>query len=245
MPHHTRASPDVSIIVPAFNQEGKLTACVRGIIAGVAKARNIVGTFEIIIAEDGSADGTHAEARALARADRRIRVLHSGRRLGKGGAICSAFGKARGKLFVFLDADGATNADHVGELVGAARKAGIAVGSRYLPQSRAQRSIQRRIFSSGYNFLVDLFFGSKISDHQCGFKAIRSDIAPGLCRQTWDRKWFWDTEMLILAQRQGIKVAEVPVEWREQNDTQFRLGRDIYYMAKSMARLWLRLNLGV
>jgi glycosyltransferase involved in cell wall biosynthesis len=200
-----------------------------------------IARYEIIIAEDGSKDGTLEEAKAISRKDKKVRVLHSARRLGKGGAIMHAFSNSKGDVFAFLDADGATNPGQLGQLIFRARTAGIAVGSRYLRESSSKRKNRRFFVSKIYNFLLRFLFGSKVTDHSCGFKAFRADVARRLCKSVRDKKWFWDPEALILAQRWGYGVEEVRVEWKEKPDTQFRLVSDSFYIAGSIARLWLDL----
>lgn len=232
-------SVEVSIVIPAFNQHGKLPSCV----AKTAQAlrRSKIRSFEIILCEDGSTDGTYEEAAALSRKFKFVRLCHEKSRTGKGGAICRGFSASHGKLIAFLDADLATSPANLDDLLFAAKKSGIAVGSRYLKSSRSQRSISRIFASTSYNWLVRFLLGSKLSDHQCGFKAFRRDVALMLCRETIDRSWFWDTEALVVAQRRGINVVEVPVSWREQGDTTIRLWRDVTYLAASVFGLWLRL----
>ena len=230
-----------SIVVPAYNQKSRLEGCINSIAASLRKD---YPRFEIILAEDGSTDGSYEEARRLARKHKFVSVSHAPHKLGRGRALCRAFSKARGKVVAYIDADQATETRHLSELLAAAERTGIATGSRYLSKSDASRSAKREFFSRSFNLLVRLALGSRVRDHQCGFKAFRKDVAARLCGQARERHWFWDTEVLVLAQRQGLQVAEIPVVWREQGDTTMRLRNDILEMFKGIIRLYGRLNFG-
>ena len=237
----TKGNLAVSVVVPAYNQKGNIGKCIKGIEKNLLSYPEFKN-FEIIVAEDGSTDGTFEEAKKIARKDRRVRVLHSGEKLGRGRAVCRAFSRAKGKIVAYVDADQATETSQLPQLLKAIGPYDLATGSRYLSKSKATRSVSRLFFSSGYNFLVRLFLGSKVSDHQCGFKAFKAEVAKDLCRKARDSHWFWDTEVLVLAQRAGYSIGEIPVVWKEQGSTTVRLGKDIVNMGRNIFRLWLRIN---
>jgi glycosyltransferase involved in cell wall biosynthesis len=235
------AKVSVSVIVPVYNQASAIESCVKAVAENLPAGG--FADYEIIIAEDGSTDGTLEAAKAISKKNPRVKISHQPRRGGKGAAICRGFRASKGGIVAFLDADQATRTSQLCELVRAAQRSGIAVGSRYLKNSVATRSAERLIASRAYNSLVRLLLGSRLSDHQCGFKAFQRGIALKLCGQVRDRQWFWDTEALVLAQREGFRIEEVAVSWHEQKDTKVRVGRDTLAMLSGLARLWLRLNI--
>ncbi len=118
----------------------------------------------------------------------------------------------------------------------------VATGSRRLPESRAIRSTERELASRVYNGLVRTCLSSSIYDHQCGFKAFDRDALDRLLPQIRDRHWFWDTELLVRAQRAGYRINEFPVSWRPGEDTTVDVVRDGYEMGREVVRLWWELN---
>ncbi|AEA47373.1 dolichyl-phosphate beta-glucosyltransferase [Archaeoglobus veneficus] len=225
----------VSVVLPAYNEASRL----ENAVGEVVKALDAAGyNYEVIIAEDGSTDGTAEIAAKLADGNR-IRHLHSDERLGRGKALMRAFEAARGSIVAYLDVDLSTDLKHLKELIDAIAIEGydIAIGSRLAKGSRAERPVKRDVASKGYNFLVRFLLGSKIKDHQCGFKAFRRDIVLSLGKRAKDTHWFWDTEVLVLAQQEGLRIKEIPVEWRHGGATKVRFWKDIVYMFRQILRM--------
>jgi len=230
----------VSVVVPAYNQKDKLEGCVEAVKRSLQDAN--IREFEIIIAEDGSRDGSFEEANRLWRKYPFVKVSHVNKKSGRGSAVCRGFVEATGEVLAYIDADQATETSHLPALIDAARKTGIATGSRYLKKSAASRGARRLVFSRVFNWLVRALLGSKVSDHQCGFKAFRRGVAKDLCARTKEKHWLWDTEILVLAQRQGLVVSEIPVVWREQGNTTVRFKNDVWDMFWGIMRLRQRLG---
>ncbi len=229
---------DFSIVLPAHNEAPRLANAVSAVKRALGKSYD----YELVIAEDGSTDGTYAVAKKIAAQTRNVRVLHSEKKLGRGLALKRAFSSARGKFVAYMDVDLATDVKHARELLDRVEAgADVATGSRYLRQSRTNRSSKRLFFSSGYNTLVRLLLGSKLRDHQCGFKAFKKTVALHLCREARSNKWFWDTEVLVLAQKRGFRVEEFPIEWNEQRTTTMNFKTDILGMGAALFELWWRL----
>ncbi len=229
----------ITIVLPAFNEAKRL----RKTVEEVVKAAEKTGyDYEIIIAEDGSTDGTDRIAAEIARENEKIVHLHSPDRLGRGKALKNAFKVAKGDVLVYMDVDLATDLSHLKELVDAIAVEGydFATGSRLMKESRCERPLKRELASKGYNFLVRLFLGSKLRDHQCGFKAFRKDAVMDVLEDVEDNHWFWDTEVLVLAQKKGYRVKEIPVRWRHGGETKVEMGRDVGYMFGQIMRMWLR-----
>ncbi len=227
----------VSIVLPAYNEAARIERAVRE-VENAAKALGY--DYEIIIAEDGSTDGTDRIAARIAAENPRVKHLHSDERLGRGKALMRAFGEASGDIVVYMDVDLATDLAHLKELVDAIVEGyDIATGSRLMKGSVAERPLKRDVASKVYNFLVRLFLGSKLRDHQCGFKAFRRDAILKIGELVEDNHWFWDTEVLVLAQRLGYRVKEIPVRWRHGGDTKVNFRRDVVYMFSRVLRMWL------
>jgi glycosyltransferase involved in cell wall biosynthesis len=228
--------------LPACNEAQRIGATVERTAAAI---RDVTQTFEIIIAEDGSEDGTDKICEALAKKYDFIVHLHSDERLGKGGAIAKAFRASKGEILCVIDVDLATDMNHLKELVQSIRGGyDFAIGSRMLPKSDVKRPFKRELASKGYNFLTRLILGSKLYDHQCGFKSFKRDSLFAIMDTVKDTHWFWDTELLVRAQRAGYKINEFAVYWRHGGATKVNLIRDIFGMGSQIFRLWYELNFG-
>ncbi len=231
----------ISIIIPVHNEANILAET----IALVRKAAAGLGDeFEIIIAEDGRTDGTPDAAREIESKSPGVRVLATRTRAGRGASLSSAMRAARGDIIVYMDADLATGLEYLPPLVGEVAEGGsdIATGSRLMAGSKVRgRGFLREVSSRAYNLMLRALFGSKIRDHQCGFKAFRRSSVLPILEMVKDKHWFWDSELLILAQRKGLKVAELPVSWTDRKESRVRLHSDILYMGMAAVRLRLRI----
>lgn len=228
----------VSIVLPAFNEARRLERAVNEVERWVKRTGY---DYEIIIAEDGSTDGTDEIAQRLAKSNPKVRHLHSDERLGRGKALKRAFKQADGDVLVYLDVDLSTDMRHLKELIDAVAKEGydVATGSRLMKESQTERSFKRDFASRVYNFLVRTFLGSRLRDHQCGFKAFKRSTVLPLLDDVKDDHWFWDTEILVLAQRRGLKVKEFPIRWRQSGETKVRFTKDVLYMFSQIVRMWM------
>lgn len=223
----------VSIILPVHNEAGVLKRTIDCLGDSLGQK------FEIIISEDGSTDDTVRIAKSLE--NKRVRLLHNGKRMGKGAAIKHAASYAQGSILLFMDADLASNPSQIKELVRLLEGgADIVIGSRYLKGSRAKRVFMRDVASRSFNFLVRAMLGSRIMDHQCGFKAFRKDTVLPVINEVENQKWFWDTELLVRAQRKGLKIAEIPIEWNEMPGSKFRLLEDTIHMAWGLIKFKIK-----
>ncbi len=228
----------VTIVLPAFNEAKRIRKAVEEVKRWMDKTGY---DYEVIIAEDGSTDGTDKIAAELAKKDPKIKHLHSDKRLGRGKALARAFKQAEGDVLAYLDVDLSTDMKHLKELIDAIIKEGydFATGSRLMKESQAERPFKRDFASKVYNFLVRFMLGSKLRDHQCGFKAFRKSAVLSLLDDVKDDHWFWDTEILVLAQRRGFKVKEIPVKWRQSGETKVRFTKDVLYMFAQILRMWM------
>jgi len=233
------AAPEVTAIIPVFNDRPALE---RAVPESLAALSSVAEHFEVIVAEDGSTDGSAEFVRDYERKDPRVRLLHSDKRLGRGTALNRAIREARGSIVCYYDVDLATDMQHLPELIENIRNgADISTGSRLLRESDIRRTGGREIASRTYNFLVRFLLGSRLFDHQCGFKAFnRQKILP-LLPTIQSNHWFWDTEVLVRAQRKGFIVKEFPVRWRAGKGTTVRV-KDVFSMGSSILRLWWQIH---
>jgi len=234
---------EVSVVLPAYNEEATIERTVEVTLETLASFLP-AGAFEVIVAEDGCDDRTPEIATRMSEADDRVRHIHSDERLGRGGALEYAFERAAGSTLVYFDTDLATDMKHLEELVESVRSGeyDVATGSRWMPENQADRPTKRAVSSLGYNTLVRLFLRSDMQDHQCGFKAISRETFDGLRGEVEDEHWFWDTEVLVLAQRRGYSVREFPVDWEPKGDTKVDLVRDVFGMGSQILRTWWQLS---
>ncbi|MDS0277412.1 flippase-like domain-containing protein [Halomicroarcula sp. S1AR25-4] len=228
---------EVSVVLPAYNEEDTIERTVSVTLETLA-AFLPEDAFEVIVAEDGCADRTPEIATRLADEDDRVRHIHSDRRLGRGGALEYAFDRADGQTLVYFDTDLATDMRHLEELVESVRSGeyDVATGSRWMPENRADRPAKRGIPSIGYNTLVRGVLRSDLKDHQCGFKAFDRQAFEALAPSVQDEHWFWDTEMLVKAQRRGFSVKEFAVDWEPKGDSKVDIVRDVFGMGSQILR---------
>lgn len=231
---------DVTIVFPAYNERENLENAVRRTIQAL---KEIANSYEIIIAEDGSTDGTDRIAAGLASGSPFIRHLHRGNRLGRGLALKNAFTESKGRILVYMDVDLATSIGQLRALIEAVGNGyDFATGSRMLPGSKVTRSLSRQFTSKSYNFMARAFLGSKVADHQCGFKAAKKNALLEILDEVKATHWFWDTETLVRAQRRGYRVKEIPIEWTETGRTKVRLMEDSVSMGSQILKLWWELR---
>jgi glycosyltransferase involved in cell wall biosynthesis len=206
---------EISILLPAFNEATQIEKCILEVEAAV---RSFSKSYEIIVSEDGSTDGTDILVAQITEHNPNLFLLHSPSRLGKGKAIKNAVNFSRGRIITFMDVDLATNLECLPQLLKVVRKnGGMAIGSRHIKGSRAQRRVSRTLFSLTYNLAVRLLFLDSIHDHQCGFKTMSREVAESVLNVSKSDGYFFDTEMILRCKQLGFPVVEVAVQWAERN----------------------------
>jgi glycosyltransferase involved in cell wall biosynthesis len=227
----------VSVIIPAYNEKSKIKHAIETARCTIRDA-NLEG--EIIIAEDGSNDGTREIVAQMANLDSRIILISSDQRLGRGRALNRAIKASNGNIVCYIDADLATDMAHLPELIDAVMNKGFdfATGSRCIQKSEARRNKKRFLASRVYNGMVRLILGSEVYDHQCGFKAFDRNRVISLLDEVKDNNWFWDTEILVRGQKHGYRIKEIPVKWKESDSTKVNILKDANEMGRQIFGLW-------
>jgi len=218
--------PDVDIVVPVYNEVAQIESSVRALYDFVN--REFPLTARITIADNASTDGTWDRAVALANSLVGVRALHLDQK-GRGRALRAAWSASDAAVVAYLDVDLSTGLDALLPLVAplVSGHSDVAIGTRLAPGSRVVRGPVRELISRGYNSLLHLTLRGRFSDAQCGFKALRRDVALRLLPLVRDEEWFFDTELLVLAQRVGLRIHEVPVDWVDDPDSRVDLARTI------------------
>ena len=231
---------EVSILIPAYNEALQIEKCVRAVNDAVSAFSN---SYEIIVTEDGSTDETSSIVSKLMKTMPNLRFLHMPIRLGKGKAIKRGLGSAQGEIILFMDVDLATNLDYLPKFLELIKtNGGLAIGSRYAQGAIVKRHFSRTMASLVYNIFVRALFLDGIKDHQCGFKAMSSDVARASESVKADG-FFFDTEMILRCKKLGFPVMEVGVEWAENprlSESKVRVFNDAQKIGKDM--LLFRLN---
>lgn len=235
LPGHARSRCAFTIVVPAYNEQLQLEATVDRIVTLL----DGVTDYEIVIVEDGCTDSTPLIADWLTQKYSHVQHIHSRVRLGKGLGVMEGMRVARGEVIVLMDADLSTDPDRLLECIARVRlgEADILIGSRYHDESDTRRTPLRKLLSVTYNVAARVLLGSRLKDHQCGFKIFDERAVRSILPFVRSHRFFWDTEVLAIAQWHGYRIQEVPVVWKEGKETKVRLFRTPIEMFGNMVRL--------
>lgn len=182
--------------------------------------------FCILIAEDGSTDGTDVIAQNLVQFHPSIIHCHTSQKLGRGLALKRAWNRVKGNIYVYIDCDLATSMKYYPQLINSIREGyDLATGSRYLEGAKVHRPLLRELVSRFYNGLIRMLFKGNIRDHQIGFKAFSNRLIGDVLNKCKSTGWFWDTEIIIRSQEKNYKIIEFPVEWEEKKRKRISIKR--------------------
>jgi glycosyltransferase involved in cell wall biosynthesis len=216
--------PLIDVVIPVYNEERDLEPNVRRLHDYLASSFPFPAT--ITIADNASKDGTLAVAQRLAKELQRVHVLHLDAK-GRGRALRAAWLQSDAPIVAYMDVDLSTDLNALLPLVAPllSGHSDLAIGSRLAHGARVRRGPKREFISRAYMLVLRLALGAHFSDAQCGFKALRAAVAKQLVPSVRDESWFFDTELLILAQRAGLRVHEVPVDWTDDPDSRVAIVR--------------------
>jgi glycosyltransferase involved in cell wall biosynthesis len=215
--------PRVDVVIPCYNEVTVLRASVERTIALFKEHPRF--DWRLVIADNGSTDGTGALAEQLASEYPEVHPLLLTIK-GRGLALKAAWTSSEADIVSYMDVDLSTDLRHLPKLIAmiADGECDVAIGSRLARGSRTRRSLKREITSRGYVFLIRATFPRlRLTDAQCGFKALSRKAVDAVVPEIENRMWFFDTELLILAHKKGLTIRELPVRWIEDTDTKVRI----------------------
>lgn len=232
-----RTRPAISVIVPAFNEQSRIRVTL--IDALTVFRPHFADGWELIVIDDGSHDRTQTVVQEVASNWPELRLLWHETNHGKGAAVRTGVLASRGALVLFADADNATPFSEVDKLLSALQQgADIACGSRFGSEAgQVRRTWLRRVVANVFSAFARWVLRPGVSDSQCGFKLFSGDVARALFREGRESGYLFDLEILAIASRLGLKVAEVPVRWQEVPGSKVRILRDSWKMFCGLFRI--------
>ncbi|WP_392544008.1 glycosyltransferase [Oryzobacter telluris] len=233
----------LDVVVPVHDEQAVLAASVHRLHAHLVET--FPYPFRITIADNASTDLTWEVATHLVATLPAVRAVRLEQK-GRGRALARVWGESDALVLAYTDVDLSTDLDALWPLVAPLMSghSDLSIGSRLHRSSRVVRGAKREVISRGYNLLLRATLGARFSDAQCGFKAIRADVARELLPLVEDTTWFFDTELLVLAQRCGLRIHEVPVDWYDDPDSRVALASTARDDLKGMWRVGTALARG-
>ncbi|WP_020501699.1 bifunctional glycosyltransferase family 2/GtrA family protein [Sciscionella marina] len=228
--------PVLDLVVPVYNEEKDLESSVRRLHAYLS--RKLPYRYRITIADNASIDRTPKIAQRLAQELHEVTSTRLEQK-GRGRALHAVWSASDAPVLAYLDVDLSTDLDALGPLIAplVSGHSDLAIGSRLSRSSNVVRGAKREFISRCYNLLLRGTLSARFSDAQCGFKAIRADVARRLLPMVADTGWFFDTELLVLAERSGLRIHEVPVDWVDDPDSRVDIVATALADLKGMWRL--------
>ncbi|MFD5932023.1 glycosyltransferase [Streptomyces sp. NPDC060333] len=235
--------PVLDVVIPVFNEEKDLGPCVRRLHEHLT--RTFPYPFRITIADNASTDRTPEVAAGLAAAVDGVRSTRLEEK-GRGRALRTVWSHSEAPVLAYMDVDLSTDLNALLPLVAPliSGHSDLAIGTRLARSSRVVRGAKREFVSRAYNLLLRSSLSARFSDAQCGFKAIRREVAQRLLPLVEDTGWFFDTELLVLAERAGLRIHEVPVDWVDDPDTTVHIARTAAEDLRGMWRVGRALAIG-
>ena len=233
-------APELSIVVPCYNEEERLPRTIEQ-IERYLEGKDL--SYELILVDDGSTDGTRLIMDAAAERNRFVRLEALPRNRGKGRALAEGVAVARGSRILVTDADLSTPIEEIEKLRAEVDKgAGVAIASRAVRGSRVEISqpIYRVLMGKAFNLLVQAVLLPGIWDTQCGFKLFRADVAHDAFANLTTDGFGYDPEVLYRAKKRGVRIAEVPVVWRNSAPTKVSPIKSSLDMFKHVVRVRFR-----
>ena len=233
---------DVEIVVPVYNEQEDLAPCVHRLHDYL---RDFPFSTQITIADNASTDATLLRAYGLAAELPDVRVMHLDAK-GRGRALHAVWSASTASVVAYMDVDLSTDLSALLPLVAPLMSghSDVAIGSRLSRSARVVRGPRRELISRCYNVLLRTALRARFSDAQCGFKAMRTVCARALLPHVHDNDWFFDTELLVLAERSGLRIAEVPVDWVDNPDSRVDVMATALADLRGVARLGRALATG-
>jgi glycosyltransferase involved in cell wall biosynthesis len=231
----------LEVVIPVHNEERDLQESVERVLDHL---QTLPWRCTVTIADNASTDGTAEIARRLAATHDDVRAVHLAEK-GRGRALKRVWSASEATVLVYMDVDLSTDLNALLPLVAPliSGHSDLAIGTRLGHGSRVERGPKRELISRCYNLLLRGTLRARFSDAQCGFKAIRADVAREMLPRVEDDAWFFDTELLVLAERSGLRIHEVPVDWVDDPDSRVDIVRTALDDLRGIARLGRQLGM--
>ncbi|MEV8613558.1 bifunctional glycosyltransferase family 2/GtrA family protein [Amycolatopsis sp. NPDC051373] len=228
--------PVLDVVIPVYNEETDLEPCIRRLHAHLEEHAGYA--YRITIADNASTDKTLHVAETLAREFAQVEVRHLDEK-GRGRALNAVWSTSDAQVLAYMDVDLSTDLAALQPLVAPllSGHSDLAIGSRLARGARVVRGPKREFISRCYNLILKSALAARFSDAQCGFKAIRADVARRLLPHVQDTGWFFDTELLVLAQRSGLRIHEVPVDWVDDPESSVHIVKTATADLKGIVRI--------
>ena len=217
-----RATETLAVIVPAYNESERIQGALSQVLRYLDEA-GVEG--QVIVVDDGSADETRALAQQVATGDARVHIVRYDTNRGKGYAVRQGVAAADADVIVFLDADLSTPVSEIDKVLAAVREgADLVIGSRFRPGANVmqRQPLLRRAFGAGFRWLARSMLKLSVSDVTCGFKGFTRDAARRVFALSTINGWAFDAELLVIAEKLGLKVVEAPITWNDCRDSRVR-----------------------
>ena len=230
--------PSVDVVIPVLNEERALPVCVDALLRFLGESSPY--PYRVVVADNGSTDRTPEIAQSLSQQHPQNVAWSRLEIRGRGRALRKAWLESDADILTYMDVDLSTDLASFPPLVRAIGEEGfdLAVGSRLMKgASVSKRTLKREITSRSYNLIIKGTFFTRFSDAQCGFKAISRAAAQALVPRVLDQGWFFDSELLILAEKGGYRIKDVPVRWVDDPDTRVRVVKTAIDDLKGLYRL--------
>ncbi len=242
-PHTPPAPLRVDVVIPVYNEEKDLPHSIAILHQFLQQHRGY--DWRIVIADNASQDKTPQVARELAAAYTNVQYMRLPHK-GRGRALRQAWLASNADIVSYMDVDLSTDLSGLPPMIAALAcgEAEIAIGSRYQQGAQVQRGLKREIFSRGYMALIKLFFGCNFSDAQCGFKAATRRAVQALVPLIENQGWFFDAELLLLAEHYGFEIFEMPVRWTDDPDSRVKILQTVSEHFIGLVRLRLAFSTG-
>lgn len=226
----------VDVVIPVLNEAHVLATSVATLRQFLSQS--LPCHWRVVIVDNGSTDGTDRVAQELVARHTDVRFLQLPQR-GRGRALRHSWSQSDADVMCYMDVDLSTELAALPKMVHSIAADGydLATGSRLLPDSRTTRSPKREFISRSYNLFVKAILWTSFSDAQCGFKAISRSAMAALVPEVKDQSWFFDTELLVLAEKRGYRIADIPVEWIEDDDSRVKIVKTAWDDIKGVFRV--------
>ena len=227
--------PTVDIVIPVYNEEKDLPRSVEILTRFLRE--NLENPWRVVVADNGSTDNTLSVAGMLSSKYTGVSCVHIPQK-GRGNALRRVWLESTADIVSYMDVDLSTDLNHFPGLIQAIEEGShIAIGSRLSRGSRVKRSFKREFISRSYSAMIRLMFFIPFRDAQCGFKALRRETVQVLVPLVKNGNWFFDTELLIIAARRGLRIKEIPVHWEDDPDSRVKIIRTAWEDIKGLLRL--------